>query len=162
MNIAVTHFVSSGEGTDESFAEKSRGILENDLRLFELFVPVATHVFSDLEKREARIEQPDYRAWSELGVQWLIKAEYGRNMSGDKYKFTFRLFDVVNEHFLVGKKYQGGKKFMRKIMHRFADEVMEQLTGKRGVAETRLAFLTRTRHGRKCMRWISMAPMCRN
>ncbi len=149
VNIAVPDFVSSGRGVDESFSEKGRNILENDLRLFELFVPVAPDVYSELQKSEAQTEQPNYAAWNQLGAQWLIKGKYEKSMSGDKYKFVFRLFDVVNEQFLIGKRYQGKKSFMRKIMHRFADEVMEQLTGKRGVAETRLAFLTRTRDGKE-------------
>ena len=149
VNIAVPDFVSLSRDGDESFAEKSRGILENDLRLFELFVPVNPGVFSELAKSEASTGRVNYGAWSQLGAQWLIKGEYEKSVSGDKYKFVFRLFDVVNEQFLVGKRYQGKKSFMRKIMHRFADEVMEQLTGKRGVAETRLAFLTRTRDGKE-------------
>ena len=150
VKIAVSHFVSSERDKDESFAEKGRGILENDLRLFELFVPVEPYVFSELEKSESSGGgQVNYAAWNRLGAQWLIKGEYEKSMSGDKYRFVFRLFDVVNEQFLVGKRYQGKKSFMRKIMHRFADEVMEQLTGKRGVAETRLAFLTRTRDGKE-------------
>jgi len=149
VNIAVPHFVSSGRGEDESFAEKSRNILQNDLRLFELFVPVAPNTYSELAKSEASTGQVNYAAWNQLGAQWLIKGQYEKSLSGDKYKFTFRLFDVVNEQFLVGKRYQGKKSFMRKIMHRFADEVMEQLTGKRGVAETRLAFLSRTPDGKE-------------
>lgn len=149
VNIAVPNFVSLGEDMDESFSEKSRNILENDLRLFELFVPVAPGIYSELAKSEARVEQVNFGAWSQLGAQWLIKGQYEKSISGDKYKFVFRLYDVVNEQFLVGKRYQGKKSFMRKIMHRFADEVMEQLTGKRGVAETRLAFLSRTRDGKE-------------
>ncbi len=107
VNIAVPRFVSSGRGEDESFAEKSRNILENDLRLFELFVPVAPNTYSELEKSEAQTEQVNYAAWNQLGAQWLIKGQYEKSLSGDKYKFTFRLFDVVNEQFLVGKRYQG-------------------------------------------------------
>jgi TolB protein len=150
VNIAVPQFVSSGGGVDESFSEKSRNILENDLRLFELFVPVAPGIYSELAKSEAQVEQVNFGAWSKLGAQWLIKGQYEKAISGeDKYKFVFRLYDVVNEQFLVGKRYQGKKSFIRKIMHRFADEVMEQLTGKRGVAETRLAFLSRTRDGKE-------------
>lgn len=149
VNIAVPRFISSGEGADESFAEKSRNILENDLRLFELFVPVAPDIYSELERSEFHTELVDFAAWSQLGAQWLIKGQYEKSVSKDKYKFVFRLFDVVNEQFLVGKRYQGKKSFIRKIIHRFADEVMEQLTGKRGVAETRLAFLSRTRDGKE-------------
>ena len=149
VNIAVPEFVSTGGDVDESFSKKSRDILENDLRLFELFVPVASNIYSELQKSEAQTERVNYASWSQLGAQWLIKGQYEKSASGDKYKFVFRLFDVVNEQFLVGKRYQGKKSFMRKIMHRFADEVMEQLTGKRGVAETRLAFLTRTPDGKE-------------
>jgi TolB protein len=151
VNIAVPPFVSSSGDADENFAEKARSILENDLRLFEVFVPVNPGIYSELAQSEASsgTEQVNWGAWSQLGAQWLIKGQYGKSMSGNKYKFTFRLFDVVNEQFLVGKRYQGKKSFMRKIMHRFADEVMEQLTGKRGVAETRLAFLSRTPEGKE-------------
>ena len=149
VNIAVPDFFAQSRDADENFARKSRDILENDLRLFELFVPVNQGVYSGLAEKEAASEGVNWSAWSELGVQWLIKGKYEKSPSGEKYKFTFRLFDVVNEQFLVGKRYQGKKSFMRKIMHRFADEVMEQLTGKRGVAETRLAFLSRTREGKE-------------
>lgn len=149
VNIAIPPFVALEGGLDESIATKSRDILENDLRLFELFVPVDSKVYTALEESEKLTGQMNYAAWSQLGVQWLIKGQYEKSISGDKYKFVFRLFDVVNEQFLVGKRYQGKESFMRKIMHRFADEVMEQLTGKRGVAETRLAFLSRTPQGKE-------------
>jgi TolB protein len=147
--IAVPGFVPVGTGVDETMGAKGRDILENDLRLFELFVPVARNVYAGLEANESQGDQVDYSAWSQLGVQWLILGQYQKSLSGDKYKFIFRLYDVVNEQFLAGKRYQGKKSFMRKIMHRFADEVMEQLTGKRGVAETRLAFLSPTRQGKE-------------
>ncbi len=149
VNIAIPRFVPLLGEVDENLGEKSRSILVNDLRLFELFVPVAPDVYSELEDPLAQSERVDYAAWSGLGVQWLIKAQYQKSISGDKYKFVFRLYDVVNEQFLLGKRYQGKQSFMRKIMHRFADEVMEQLTGKRGIAETRLAFLSRTSHGKE-------------
>ncbi len=147
--IAVPRFVALGSDVDEALGTKTRDILENDLRLFELFVPVAHNIFSALEENDAHAERVDYPAWSQLGAQWLILGQYQKSIAGDKYKFVFRLYDVVNEQFLLGKRYQGKKSFMRKMMHRFADEVMEQLTNKRGVAETRLAFLSRTPQGKE-------------
>ena len=149
VNIAVPHFVPLGSDVDEALGKKTRDILQNDLRLFELFIPIAPAIYSELEESLAQSERVDYMAWSQLGVQWLILGQYQKSISGDKYKFVFRLYDVVNEQFLLGKRYQGKKSFMRKIIHRFADEVMEQLTNKRGVAETRLAFLSRTPDGKE-------------
>ena len=148
VNIAVLGFMPLAGEVDEDLAEKTRNILENDLSLFELFVPVKHNLYSGIEG-EIQTGRLNYAAWSRLGVQWLIKGQYQKSISGEKYKFVFRLYDVVNEHFLLGKRYQGRKSYMRKMMHRFADEVMEQLTGKRGVADTRLAFLSRTPQGKE-------------
>ena len=148
VTIAVPGFMPLAGEADEDLAEKTRSILENDLGLFELFVLVKRNAYSGIEG-EIQSGRLNYAAWSGLGVQWLIKGQYQKSISGEKYKFVFRLYDVVNEQFLLGKKYQGKKSFMRKIMHRFADEVMEQLTGKRGVAETRLAFLSPTPEGKE-------------
>ncbi|MCH6579497.1 MAG: PD40 domain-containing protein, partial [Nitrospinae bacterium] len=148
VNIAVLGFMPLAGEADEDLAEKARSILENDLSLFELFVPVKHNLYSGIEG-EIQTGRQNYAAWSRLGVQWLIKGQYQKSISGEKYKFVFRLYDVVNEQFLLGKRYQGRKSYMRKMMHRFADEVMEQLTGKRGVADTRLAFLSRTPQGKE-------------
>ena len=148
VNIAVPGFMPLVGEADEDLAEKTRSILENDLSLFELFVPVKHNLYSGIEG-EIQTGRLNYAAWSQLGVQWLIKGQYQKSISGEKYKFVFRLYDVVNEQFLLGKRYQGRKSYMRKMMHRFADEVMEQLTGKRGVADTRLAFLSRTPQGKE-------------
>ena len=149
VSIAVPRFVPVAGSSDDVMGNESRDVLENDLRLFELFAPVPHENYSELEEQERRSERVNYAAWNDLEVQWLIKAQYQKSISGDKYKFVFRLYDIVNEQFLLGKRYQGKKSFIRKIMHRFADEVMEQLTGKRGVAETQLAFLSRTPHGKE-------------
>ena len=149
VNIAVPPLEPLVGEVDEGLAMKVRGILENDLRLFELFIPVAPSVYARQAAEETGSEKVDFQSWNQLGVQWLIKGQYQKSISGDKYKFVFRLYDVVNEQFLMGKRYQGKKNFMRKIIHRFADEVMEQLTGRRGVAETQVAFLSRTEHGKE-------------
>ncbi len=149
VRIAVPAF-SSLDGTldTQGRVQEARKILENDLRLFELFLPVQRSVFRELEAREMNSGRVDYPSWSTLGVQWLIKTQY--QVTGkDQIAFVFRLYDVVNERFLVGKRYQGNSRWLRKMMHRFADEVMSQLTGKRGVAETQIAFLAQSGKGKE-------------
>ena len=149
VRIAIPAFGLLGGEVDEALGKKAQGILENDLRLFELFDPVNSSEYSEVAAREVRSNQIDYAAWKRLGVQWVIKGRYQKSKAGTKFKFVFRLFDVGQKQFLLGKRYQGKKSFMRKIIHRFADEVMEELTGKKGVAETQVAFLSRTRHGKE-------------
>ena len=67
VNIAVPHFVSSGGSADESFAKKSHNILENDLRLFELFVPVAPNMYSELAQKRSPEREGELRRLESVG-----------------------------------------------------------------------------------------------
>ncbi|MFQ5444997.1 MAG: Tol-Pal system beta propeller repeat protein TolB, partial [Nitrospinales bacterium] len=148
VRIAVTRFIPMEGARDAAgIGEEAREILENDLKLFELFKPVSRDGYSALEPGEDGAFSLDYPAWNELGIQWLVQTHY-QVSDEEKLTFVFRLYDVVNERFLVGKRYQGGLPWLRKMTHRFADEIMAQLTGKRGIAETQVGFLVDTENGK--------------
>jgi TolB protein len=53
-----------------------------------------------------------------------------------------RLFDVATGNMVFGKRYVGDPKFYRLIIHRFADDILFNLTGEKGVAQTRIAFVS--------------------
>ncbi len=53
-----------------------------------------------------------------------------------------RLFDVATGNMIFGKRYSGDAKFYRVIIHRLADDIMFNLTGEKGVAQTRIAFVS--------------------
>jgi TolB protein len=53
-----------------------------------------------------------------------------------------RLFDVATGNMVFGKRYVGDPKFYRLIIHRFADDILFHLTGEKGVAQTRIAFVS--------------------
>jgi TolB protein len=141
VKVALTQFVMGKKSRDpEGLGEDARKILENDLRLSELFMTVASSVYEDLEQKDRESGEVDFWAWHRVGVQWLIKTDY--QVTQGRLKLTFRLYDTVSELRLLGKVYASSKNLMRKSVHRFADELVLQLTGKRGVAETKLIFLS--------------------
>ena len=142
--VAVTQFtLSKGSAGSKKLELEAYKILKNDLRLSEIFLQIAPNVYKNLEQKEMDGKEVDLWAWHQLGAQWLIKTEYNI-MPGGKLSLTFRLYDTVSEKFLLGKRYSvTKKKFLRKVIHRYADELVLQLTGKRGVAETQIAFLSR-------------------
>ncbi len=53
-----------------------------------------------------------------------------------------RLFDVATGNMVFGKRYIGEPKSYRLIIHRFADDILFNLTGEKGVAQTRIAFVS--------------------
>ena len=144
VRVAVTQFtLSKGSAGSKKLELEAYKILENDLRLSEIFLQIAPNIYKNLEQKEIGKKGVDLWAWHQLGVQWLIKTEYSILPDG-KLSLTFRLYDTVSEKFLLGKRYSvTEKKFLRKVIHRYADELVLQLTGKRGVAETQIAFLSR-------------------
>ncbi len=146
--LAVIDFVAKdsakGSAADlTGIGTEAKEILENDLMLSEWFSLLQKSVFWELEAEEMERSTAavDYESWYQLGAQWLIKTEYSVLKNGAGQVFVFRLYDAVNKRFLFGKRYKASRHLLRKTVHRFADEVVMQLTGKRGVAETRIAFL---------------------
>jgi TolB protein len=83
--------------------------------------------------------------WSVIGALALIKGWY--TVTGDTLTVEVRLFDVYQRRQIVGKRYTGKTAELRRMAHRFADEVMLQLTGERGPFDSRIAFIS-TRGGR--------------
>jgi len=150
VTLAITDFVAQGSGVDSlGIGKEAKKILQKDLMLSEWFSPLQEQVFEELEKMERSSSKVDYRSWRQVGAQWLIKTEYTLAAKGKGQTFTFRLYDAVNKRFLLGKRYKASRDLLRKTIHRFADEVVMQLTGKRGIAETQIAFLNQENGGKE-------------
>jgi TolB protein len=103
--------------------------------------------------REAYIEGPEVHTvdtinfpnWSVIGALALSKGWF--TVAGDRLTLEVRLFDVYQRRQIVGRRYSGSVSEMRRMAHRFADEIMAQLTGARGPFDSRIAFVS-TRGGR--------------
>ena len=60
--------------------------------------------------------------------------------SGAVWTFTARLYDLAGDKVVMEKFYQGEKRAMRRAAHMFADDVVMRLTGRPGIAHSKLAF----------------------
>ena len=150
VSLAITDFVLKGGVSDaRGMGKEARSIMEKDLRLSELFSLLRKPVFEELEKMESSGSEVDYRSWKQVGAQWVIKTEYRMLPKGRGQVFIFRLYDAINKRFMLGKRYKASQQLLRKVIHRFADEVVLQLTGKRGIAETQVAFLEQEEGGKE-------------
>ena len=148
VTLAIADFVVKGVDVMGN-AKEAKKILKKDLILSEWFSLLQEPVFEELEKMERSSSKVDYRSWRQVGAQWLIKTEYSEVANGKGQVLTFRLYDAVNKRFLLGKRYKSSRDLLRKTIHRFADEVVLQLTGKRGIAQTQIAFLNQENSGKE-------------
>ncbi|MGM0417398.1 MAG: DPP IV N-terminal domain-containing protein [Thermodesulfobacteriota bacterium] len=62
--------------------------------------------------------------------------------NNDILEMELRLFDVLKKDLITGKRYKGKKEDLKKMLRRFASEVMEELFDNKGLFESRLAFVS--------------------
>ncbi len=134
--------ISTGMG------KKIADIIRNDMTLSGYFRLIPISAIKAVAKKEGiTAESMNFSFWKAVEAQGVVKGEVKRK-SG-KLMVTLRLFDPYLGEMLVGKQYKADKKHLREIAHRFSDEIMEALTGIRGVFNTKIAYSAVTGKGRK-------------
>ncbi len=113
-----------------------------DLARTGRFKPLPTRDMLDMPSRH---EEVDLRDWSLLGMNNLVIGRVETEGSG--YRVSFTLYDVFRGDQLAGTSLISTKAGMRNTAHRIADLIYETLTGQRGVAATRIAYVTATGEG---------------
>jgi len=71
------------------------------------------------------------------GVAWARLSRKGSDIT-----LSGRLYDAVTGMRLTSKEYFGNEDMVRRMVHTFADEIVSQYTGERGVAKTRIACVS--------------------
>jgi TolB protein len=136
---------SGGELCSQKFGET----VARDLDLSGLFRVTSGGALPAV-KDGSTPETVDFGAWSASGVRLLVKGTC--EGAGEQVTIEARLFDLGERRQLGGKRYTGGRRELRRMAHRFADEVMRLVTGERGPFDSRIAFVS-TRGGRAKEIW---------
>ncbi len=125
----------------EDLGRLGMSVLAADLRFTTIFdvMDPATLPF-DPKSVQLDQERPLLPGLNSLKVQHLAVAQVGSR--GREAVVEGRLFDVGTGNLIFGKRYVGDPKFYRLIIHRFADDILFNLTGEKGVAETRIAYVS--------------------
>ncbi len=91
-----------------------------------------------------------FEDWVNVGAEGLIKA--GVTDAGNALKVDFRFFDVASGRQLLQKSYRGKPDEAKDFARSFSDEVVEFLTGSKGIFQTRIAAVRKTKTGREL--WV--------
>ena len=142
LEIAVSPLAQEGgsQGDGERFAE----VLARNLTLSGIFRVLDAKAYIE-GPTPIDAEQVNFANWSVLGAKALVKGTM--RQSGDRVEVEARLFDVGQRSQLGGARYEGAASDLTRIARRFADKVMELVTGEAGPFDSRIAFTSR-RSGR--------------
>ncbi|MBF6569222.1 MAG: PD40 domain-containing protein [Candidatus Binataceae bacterium] len=89
--------------------------------------------------------QFNFADWSSLKAEFLVKGAV--EVRNGQVSLVAMLFDVAQQQRMMGKRFTGSTADVQEMARRFADAVMQSITGKRGPFDTKLAYVS-TRGGR--------------
>ena len=92
----------------------------------------------------------NFSDWSSVGAEGLVKVSV--SVSQDKLAAEMRFFDVASRKIIHRQKFNGSSVNARQFAHTFADAVVYNLTGQRGIFRTKIAMVRKTKRGREL--WV--------
>src|SRR5215472_1373282 len=120
--------------------------LTKDLKLSSFFRIIDSQAYiEDPQTSGYDIGQFNFGDWRSINAEFLVKGAVTRHAG--KVKVEALLFDVGEQRRMMGKRFIGKSDEVSEMARRFADAVLEAVTGKRGPFTTKLAFVS-TRGGR--------------
>jgi TolB protein len=146
--IAIEPFKNMGGAAGLSDVAKTiSSVISGDLEISGLFRLIDPKTFiATPDDKEITADRIRWDDWSLLGAEALARG--GVYQEATNLRVEARLYDVVKGSFITGKRYFGEPGDARLMGHKFADEIIYQLTGEKGIFQTRIAFIS-DRTGRK-------------
>jgi TolB protein len=113
-------------------------VISADLQRSGYFAPIDSASYT--EKNLDVNVQPRFDAWSGLRAQALVDGSASQDVNG-RLNVEFRLWDVYNQKQLVGLRFTATSENWRKVAHKVADKVYENLTGAGGYFDSEVVFV---------------------
>jgi TolB protein len=77
--------------------------------------------------------------WKNLKADYVVLGQY--ILEPDDVKLDMRLLDVAGDEIIMGKSYSGSFSQHDSMLYKYCDSVIETLTGRPGIADSRIAFI---------------------
>ncbi len=94
----------------------------------------------DPKKEGVLTPQINFSNWTVIGAELLVTGLF--DVTDGRISMELRLFDTFKGRRILGKKYSGRIADQRRIIHRFCSEVIQYLTGHRGMFASKIAFVS--------------------
>ncbi|MEW6671407.1 MAG: Tol-Pal system beta propeller repeat protein TolB [Thermodesulfobacteriota bacterium] len=140
--IAVPVFKALNKSPAENSAAKSAADLLAQTLEYTGYFKIIDRAAFLVDPQDPSIDIPDiaFRNWTGIGAELLITG--GILLENNMAEMELRLFDTIKAKLIVGKRYKGWSRDQRRIIQRFASDVIFSLTGDRGVFDSKIAFVS--------------------
>jgi TolB protein len=131
LPLGVVEFTRRAEGPRSPEREPA-AIISSDLTLSERFRLRRAPVFTKGTKV----------LFGEDGALGYVRGEY--TLEADRFTLQAELVDLQTGEVILRRRYGGERGEFTRAAHRFSDELVYQLFGEKGIAQTRLAYVHRS------------------
>jgi TolB protein len=131
------------EGADGGLvgASNIRDVLTFDLNNSGYFRTIENVGFVDETEQDDRTAgRIDFQEWLALGGEVLIKGEF--EIGPTEFVVEASVYDLAQGRAIFGRRYSGIPAQWRGAVHRLADDIVQRLTGEKGIATSRIAFVS--------------------
>lgn len=135
---------SSADGASRAVAAETASALRDDLD-FSGFFDIVDPALYPLVATSA--EKAEHARWMSIGAATTVF--FTVTQTGDRIDLRARLQDNLGGTTLFDRRYGGTSDLVRRVAHQLADDIVEQFTGRPGVAMTRIAFVSKYGKGKE-------------
>ena len=139
--LAVPRCLAASDDTEtDEIAQAFAEVLWDDLHFEREYLMVARDTYDSIPKARSATDLP-LEAWRELGADAVVSCEIER-IHEDQIRVTVRLFNIQSQDSSFGTEYTGSLTGFRNYAHEFSDEVHRVQRGLKGVARSKIAFIS--------------------
>jgi TolB protein len=131
LPIAVTDF--QGDQIGAQISE----VINNNLRRSGLFNPINPNSF--IERNIDINATPRFADWRAINGQAVVNGQVSQ--ADGKLSVEFRLWDVLSESQMLGRRFSTSPQNWRQLAHMISDAIYSRLTGEKGYFNTRVVFI---------------------
>jgi TolB protein len=114
-------------------------VLWNDLDFEREFYMIPRDTYASIP-RPGSGALPPFAAWRELGADALVSGSVEK--VGDLLRVDFRLYRIGDQQQVLAARYEAEARNPRLLAHRISDEIFAKQRNLKGVARTKLAFIS--------------------
>ena len=135
--IAITDFYSQDLKASKVGKDISM-VISNNLEGSGLFVPKDKDSFIQ-DNDSLNNKNPRFEDWKIIKAQHLVAGTI--NIEKESIRIEFRLYDVLTQKQITGKRYETSLNNWRRVAHIVSDEIFERITGEGGYFDTRIVYV---------------------
>ena len=144
--IAMPPFDGGGVARGREAADSLHDVIRDDLLFSNYFQLVPEEYIKMVGPFSDRAAA--YKEWQGIGAEAVLMGQT-RPDQGDDVVFEGRAYDTSEQRLVLGKRYRADAGQIRLLAHRMSDELVLRYTGKRGIATTRIAFVSQIGKGKE-------------